>query len=78
MRTLVNQIMLLGLLVAFVIAATADPFGSVAPANKALLKPQIERWIHDQVKHDWSDLWEIQDQPPELKKCVADGAQGCS
>ncbi len=44
-----------------------DPYGSLTPAEQALLKPQIERWIRDQVKHDWSDMWEIQDQTPELK-----------
>jgi hypothetical protein len=59
--------MFLGLLLAVGIAAAPDPFGSLTPTDKALLKPQIERWIHDQVKHDWSDLWEIQDQAPELK-----------
>ncbi|MGO9824554.1 MAG: hypothetical protein ACLPMG_04685 [Terriglobales bacterium] len=67
MRAVVNQMMLLGLLVAVGIAAAPDPFGSLTPADKALLQPQIERWIHDQEKHDWSDLWEIQDQTPELK-----------
>ena len=32
-----------------------------------MLKPQIERWMHDQIKHDWADMWEIQDQTSELK-----------
>jgi hypothetical protein len=39
----------------------------LSPDQKTLLKPQIERWIHDQVKHDWADMWEIQDQTPESK-----------
>ncbi len=30
----------------------------------------FERWIHDQVKHDWPDLWEIQSQTPELKNSL--------
>ncbi len=48
-------------------AAAPDPYQSLTPAEKALLKPQIERWIHDQIKHNWSDMWEIQDQTPALK-----------
>ena len=67
MRARFSRMMLLGLLVAVCIGAARDPFGSLTPADRALLQPQIERWIHDQVKHDWSDLWEIQDQTPELK-----------
>jgi hypothetical protein len=73
MRAMFNQVMLLGLFVAVGVAAAADPFGSLTPADKALLKPQIERWIHDQVKHDWSDFWEIQDQTPELKNSLLMG-----
>jgi len=45
----------------------SDPYASLSPDQKTLLKPQIERWIHDQVKHDWADMWELQDQTPELK-----------
>ena len=56
---------------AFVLMLTAvpadDPYSSLSQGEKELLKPQVERWIHDQLKHDWSDLWEIQDQTPELK-----------
>jgi len=64
-----NQIAILIVVVLFVtvgVAAT-DPYESLTPAEKALLKPQIERWIHDQIKHDWSDMWEIQGQTPTLK-----------
>lgn len=32
-----------------------------------MLKPQIDRWVRDQAKHDWADMWEIQDQTAELK-----------
>jgi hypothetical protein len=56
---------------AFVLMFTAlpasDPYSSLSQSEKELLKPQVERWIHDQIKHDWADLWEIQDQTPELK-----------
>ena len=50
-----------------VAAPASDPYDSLAPAERNLLKSQVERWIRDQVKHDWSDLWEIQDQTPRLK-----------
>jgi hypothetical protein len=43
------------------------PIQLIEQVERTLLKPQIERWIHDQVKHDWPDLWEIQDQTPALK-----------
>jgi hypothetical protein len=53
----------------FMLAAlpASDPYSSLSQSEKELLKPQVERWIRDQIKHDWSDLWEIQDQTPELK-----------
>jgi|ERR1017187_595418 hypothetical protein len=57
----------LAMALAFVAAPTSDPYSSLAQADRSVLKPQIERWIHDQVKHDWSDMWEIQDQTPEFK-----------
>lgn len=67
MKTLNNLVMVSVLLIGVGVGAATEPFGSLTSAEKSLLKPQIERWIHDQVKHDWSDLWEIQDQTPELK-----------
>jgi len=53
--------------VALVAQPSSDPYASLNPTDKGLLKPAIERWIHDQVKHDWSDLWNFQDQTSELK-----------
>jgi hypothetical protein len=44
-----------------------DPYTSLTQSDRELLKPQVERWIHDELQHDWSDLWEIQDQTPEMK-----------
>jgi hypothetical protein len=67
MKTRIAVMIFLGLLISASIDAATDPFGQLTPAEKALLKPQIERWIHDQMKHDWSDMWEIQDQTPEFK-----------
>jgi len=60
-------VLILVALLATVNLATTDPYESLTPAEKALLKPQIERWIHDQIKHDWWNLWEIQDQTAALK-----------
>ncbi len=53
-----------------VVAAVAgnDPYQTLSAAEKAHLQPKIERWIQDQLRHDWADLWEIQDRTPELKK----------
>jgi hypothetical protein len=67
MTAVANLIMLSGLLVTLGVGAATEPFGSLSLAEKALLKPKIERWVRDQIKHDWTDLWEIQDQTPELK-----------
>ncbi len=57
------------LLIASVLVAAPviDPYGSLTLDEKTVLKPQIERWIQDQVKHNWTDLWEIQDQTSDLK-----------
>lgn len=66
MRHLTAFILTVSLLTA-VSAAAPDPYQPLTPAEKALLKPQIERWIRDQIKHNWSDMWEMQDQTPALK-----------
>ena len=55
------------LLVPFAAVCATDPYQALSPAEKAELQPQIERWIRDQLRHNWADLWEIQDQTPELK-----------
>ena len=59
-------------------AAAPDPYQSLALAEKALLKPQIERWIRDQTKHNWPDMWEIQDQTPALKNDLLLGRKDAS
>ena len=41
MKALANPILPLGLLVAVGVGAATDPFGSLTPAEKALLKSQI-------------------------------------
>jgi hypothetical protein len=49
------------------LGATTDPYSTLAPEQKALLKPVVERYVRDQIKQDWADLWEIQDQTSDLK-----------
>src|SRR5271166_1144916 len=44
-----------------------DPYNALSSEEKVLLKPAIERWTRDQIKHNWADLWEIQDQTSEVK-----------
>ena len=48
-------------------AAASDPYASLDSEDVKLLRPAVERWAHDQIKHDWSDMWNIQEQTPELK-----------
>ena len=55
-------LMTLGLL-----GATTDQYSTLAPEQKSLLKPVVERYVRDQIKQDWADLWEIQDQTSDLK-----------
>lgn len=52
---------------AAVAAAQSDPYASLTLEQKAVLKPAIERYVRDQEKQDWKDLWEIQDQTSDLK-----------
>ena len=47
---------------------SADPYASLSTEEKAVLKPGIERYVHDQLKQNWADLWEIQDQTSDFKK----------
>src|SRR5260370_10879719 len=44
-----------------------DPYALLSAEEKAVLKPGIERYVHDQLKQNWADLWEIQDQTSDLK-----------
>src|ERR1700679_226822 len=47
--------------------ATGDPYSTLTSEQKSLLKPVVERYVRDQIKQDWADLWEIQDQTSDLK-----------
>jgi hypothetical protein len=67
MNPTLKVVLALGLFTASAASSATDPYATLPAEEKALLKPQVERWIRDQVKHDWSDLWEIQDQTSRLK-----------
>jgi hypothetical protein len=51
-------------------SGASNPYDKLSPEERTLLKPQIERWVRDQVNENWADLWEIQDQTAELKNEV--------
>lgn len=54
-------------------AGNNDPYSAVTPAQRAVLQPVIERYVRDQIKQDWGDLWEIQDQTVDLKNELLQG-----
>jgi hypothetical protein len=59
---------------AFASAQTiSDPYASLSPVEKAILKPGVERYVHDQLKQNWADLWEIQDQTSDVKNELLSG-----
>ena len=49
------------------LGAASSPYASLTPEQAALFKPAVERYVRDQEKQDWADLWEIQDQTPQVK-----------
>ena len=53
--------------------ATNDPYSATTPDQRAILKPVIERYVRDQIRQDWGDLWEIQDQTSDLKNELLSG-----
>jgi hypothetical protein len=61
------KLVILAMALAQAAAPVSDPYGLLTPDEKKMLQPQIERWVRDQEKHDWADMWEIQDQTSELK-----------
>jgi hypothetical protein len=50
--------------------AASDSYSALTPEQKSLLKPVVERYVRDQIKQDWADLWEIQDQTPDTKNSL--------
>jgi hypothetical protein len=61
------------LAVAALSGAGNDPYSAVTPAQRAILQPVIERYVRDQIRQDWGDLWEIQDQTSDLKNELLSG-----
>lgn len=40
-----------------------------------MLQPVVVRYMRDQLKEDWADLWNIQDQTADLKNELLPGAR---
>lgn len=55
------------------LGAGNDPYSRVTAAQRAILQPVIERYVRDQIRQDWGDLWEIQDQTADLKNELLSG-----
>jgi hypothetical protein len=45
-----------------------DPFVKVNASDKALLVPAIQRFSKDEIRRDWADLWEIDEQDIATKR----------
>jgi hypothetical protein len=43
----------------FLLAAKTDLYQQVAPADRPLLKAGLDRYVQDEIKRNWSDLFEI-------------------
>jgi hypothetical protein len=61
------KLVILAVALAQAAAPVSDPYAALTPDEKTALKPQVERWVRDQTKRDWADMWEMQDQTSELK-----------
>jgi len=48
-------------------ATEPNPYSALTPEQRSVLQPGIERYVSDQIKRNWKDLWEIQDQTREVK-----------
>jgi len=47
------------LLLPILLPAQADLYQKVAPADRPFLKEGMERYVRDQIRRNWSDLYEI-------------------
>lgn len=52
---------------------TNDPYANVPAEQRQAYKAVIERFVRDQIKQNWADLWEIQDQTPDMKNTLLQG-----
>ena len=57
-------------------ATEPNPYSALTPEQRSILQPGIERYVSDQVKKNWADLWEIQDQTVEVKRELLLGESG--
>ncbi|MGA8029717.1 MAG: hypothetical protein WB992_21445 [Bryobacteraceae bacterium] len=46
-------------LVTFSLTAKTDPYQQVAPSDRPSLKKGVERYARDQIRRNWSDLFEL-------------------
>jgi len=54
-------------------SAQSDPYTSLTQEQRAFLRPAVERFVKDMTKQDWKDMWEIQDQTPNMKNELLEG-----
>jgi hypothetical protein len=47
------------ILLPLLLAAKGDLYQQVAPADRQSLKEGLDRYVRDQIKRDWADLFEI-------------------
>ena len=55
------------------LGAFNDPYTALTPAQRTIVQPVIERYVRDQLKQDWGDLWEIQAQTADFKNELLSG-----
>lgn len=48
--------------------AKPDPFSGISSQDRSALEPSIGRYVRDQMKLDWTDLWEIDEQDIDTKR----------
>jgi hypothetical protein len=63
-RILIASLLLLSLPIQ---GAEPNPYSALTPEQRSILQPGVERYVSDQLKRNWADLWDIQDQTRELK-----------
>lgn len=49
-------------------AVKPEPFSNLTPQERAIVEPAIRRYTNDEIKHDWSDLWTLDEQDIDTKR----------
>jgi len=57
-------------------SAQTDPYATLTEEQRMILRPAVERFVKDVTKQDWKDMWEIQDQTPNMKNELLEGNRG--